>query len=310
MSQGERMARLLEEQGRFRSRQQTKDSHVHTLLVVQPKASRYIAPQNQTPTALSVTGTHIVSATDRGVPANVYNGGNAVPSCCSAVSYNGNSNFAGADGIVQQRQACAVCPTDNYWLYNGYAIDMSGPDVKGGVCCPLPNLPNTAKQTAAEKCANCLQFYFPSPTQPRCCYGTPYTSQYLYPRLPPSMETGVRFGDDRVPEQGCPPVSISAPSISSPGDCGPWVIQFNYTGADVGLNVAIVDGNGAAVENVVLGAVVLENGLGSVTITSVNGLGAGVRATAVLTLSSYCDGRNTVSVTQNVSFSINAGCGT
>lgn len=243
------MARLLEEQGRFRSRQQTKDSHVHTLLIVQPKASRYIAPQNQTPTALSVAGTHIVSATDRAVPANVYNGGNAVPSCCSAVAYNGNSNFAGADGIAQQRQACAVCPTDNYWLFNGYSIDMSGQYVKGGVCCPVPNLPNTAQQTSWEKCSNCLKFYFPRHF--RCCYGTPYPSSQLYPRLPPDMDLE-RYGDNRLPEQPCNYPQIANLTVIPPVagyTNGPWSLGWQETNNALTWSVqaTVYDENGTAV---------------------------------------------------------------
>jgi hypothetical protein len=200
MSQGERMNRLLEQQGRFRSRQQTRDASEYTH-IVQAKSSRIIFAQNRSPNSLGIPGSQVVSATDRAIPANVYNGGQPVPSCCSETITDGANNFSGSLGLAQKAQGCAICPTDNYWLFNGYAIDMSGEFVKGGYCCPVPPLPNTAKQTAAEKCANCLRFYFPNPAQPSVCINcsSPYPQSALYPPAPIDWELR-RYGEAGVPQ--------------------------------------------------------------------------------------------------------------
>lgn len=202
MSQGERMARLLQEQGRYRSRQQTKDSS-HQTLIVQAKASTVVFPQNRTPDTLTIEGSRVIGPTDKGIPANIYSSDGAPIGCCATVVANGSETFDQQNALLQKAQGCAICSTQDYWLYDGYAIDMSGEFIKGGYTCPIPNQVNTAKTTEAQQCAACLKFYFPSPAQPTCCYNTPYESQYLYPPQPIDWELR-RYGDSgtvpQVPE--------------------------------------------------------------------------------------------------------------
>jgi hypothetical protein len=195
MSQGERMMRLQEESNRFLSRRQTKDSGQQTL-IVQAKASGYIFNQNRTPTRLAIATTVVVGPTDKAIPANVYNPDGQVPTCCATKVTNGSETFDEQNAVLQRAQACAICANPDYATTNGYSIDLR---TLGGNCCPLPNLVNTAKTTAAEKCASCLQFYFPTPAQPTCCYGTPYPSSALYPPQPIDWELR-RYGEAGVPQ--------------------------------------------------------------------------------------------------------------
>jgi hypothetical protein len=196
MSQGERMARLLEQQGRFRSRQQTTSSWHHTREIVQPKSSGYVFPENRVPGRYAIQGTvvrqgsEVPGGTDSSITKNVYSADGAPIGCCATVVASGTETFGGQEALIQKAQSC-ICSNegDKYWLYDGYAIDMNGPSVKGGVCCPLPNLPNTAKTTAAEKCASCLNFYFPSPAQPRVCQSCG----------DPALLSNQRYGDAGVP---------------------------------------------------------------------------------------------------------------
>jgi hypothetical protein len=196
MSQGERIARLVESQGRYRSRQQTTSSWHHTREIVQPKSSGVVFPENRTPTNYAIQGTvvrqgsEVPGGTDSSITKNVYSADGAPIGCCATVVTSGTETFGGQEALIQKAQSC-ICSNegDKYWLYNGYAIDMNGPSVKGGVCCPLPNLLNTAKTTAAEKCSSCLNFYFPSPAQPRVCSSCG----------DPALLSNQRFGDAGVP---------------------------------------------------------------------------------------------------------------
>ena len=195
MSQGERMARLLEQQGRFRSRQQTTSSWHHTREIVQPKSSAYLQPQNRTiryavPNQVVAQGSQVPGSRDVAIGKNTYTEDGGPVGCCAAVVASGTETFGGQEALLQKAQSC-ICSNegDKYWLYNGYAIDMSGTLVKGGYCCPLPNLPNTAKTTAAEKCSSCLKFFFPSPAQPRVCQSCG----------DPALLSNQRYGDAGVP---------------------------------------------------------------------------------------------------------------
>lgn len=195
MSQGERMARLLEEQGRYRSRQQTTSSWHHTREIVQPRSSGYLQPQNRTiryavPGSVVSQGSQVPGSRDRAIGQNTYTSDGGPIACCASVVYSGTETFDEQNAILQQAQGCAVCsPVNSYWLYNGYSIDMSGTLIKGGVTCPIPNLVNTAKTTAAEQCASCLKFYFPSPAQPRVCQSCG----------DPALLSNQRYGDAGVP---------------------------------------------------------------------------------------------------------------
>ena len=199
MSQGERMSRLLEQQGRFRSRQQTRDSWDHTRNIVQPRASGTVFPANRTVTAMSIQntvvrqGSEVPGSTDSAITKNVYNATGAPIGCSATVVASGTETFDEENALLKRAQGCAVCsPVNSYWLYNGYAVDMSGALVKGGWDYPVPNLVNTAKTTAAEQCASCQQFYFPSPSQPTTCKSCNN----------PALFSNLRFGDVRVPQTG------------------------------------------------------------------------------------------------------------
>ena len=94
----------------------------------------------------------------------------------------------------------AICCQPDYSQTNGYAIDLS---TLGVYCCPLPNLPNTAKVPASLQCASCLKFYFPNPAQPSLCTGcnTSYPQSSLYPPQPIDSELR-RYGEAGVPRVG------------------------------------------------------------------------------------------------------------
>lgn len=190
------MARLLEQQGRYRSRQQTTSSWNHTREIVQPRASGTVFPEERTPTNYAIQGTvvrqgsEVPGGLDSSITKNVYSADGAPIGCCATYVTSGTETYDQQNAIIQKAQKCAVCsPVNAYWLYNSYTIDMSGDLVKGGVTCPLPNLVNTAKTTQAEQCASCLQFYFPSPAQPRVCSTCG----------DPALLSNQRYGDIRVP---------------------------------------------------------------------------------------------------------------
>ena len=193
------MARLLQEQGRYRSRQQTTSSWHHTREIVQPRSSGVVFPENRTPTNYAIQGTvvsqgsEVPNTRDSAIGKNVYSADGAPIGCCATVVKSGTETFGGQEALVQKAQSC-ICSNegDKYWLYNGYSIDMSGTLVKGGWTCPIPNLVNTAKTTAAEQCASCLQFYFPSPAQPKTCQSCGN----------PALLSNQRYGDIRVPMTG------------------------------------------------------------------------------------------------------------
>lgn len=190
------MARLLQEQGRYRSRQQTTSSWHHTREIVQPKASAYVFPENRTPSRYAIQGTvvrqgsEVPGGLDSSITKNVYSADGAPIGCSATYVTSGTETFGGQEALIQKAQSC-ICSNegDKYWLYNGYAIDMSGTLVKGGWTCPVPNLVNTAKTTSAEQCASCLRFYFPSPAQPRVCTSCG----------DPALLSNQRYGDAGVP---------------------------------------------------------------------------------------------------------------
>jgi hypothetical protein len=196
MSQGERMARLLEQQGRYRTRQQTTSSWNHTREIVQPRASGTVFPETRTPTNYAIQGSvvrqgsEVPGGLDSSITKNVYSANGAPIGCCATYVTSGTETYDEQNALIQKAQGCAVCsPVNSYWLSNGYAIDMSGTLIKGGWTCPIPNLVNTAKTTAAEQCASCLNFYFPSPAQPRVCASCG----------DPALLSNQRYGDAGVP---------------------------------------------------------------------------------------------------------------
>jgi hypothetical protein len=206
MSQGERMLRLQESSNRYLSRRQTKDASQQTL-INQAKASKVVFPGTQTPTSQAIAtsvvivGSQVPGARDSSIGHNVYSADGAPIGCCATSVTSGSETWSGSQGLAQQKEGCAICANPDYATQNGYAIDMNA---IGGNCCPLPNLPNTAKVPGYIQCSTCLKFYFPNPAQPRSCAcqsGTPYASQYLYPPPPESAEQQ-RYGDIRVPQHG------------------------------------------------------------------------------------------------------------
>lgn len=190
------MARLLEQQGRFRTRQQTRDSWDYTRNIVQPRASGTVFPQIRNPSRYAIQntvvrqGSEVPGSIDSSITKNVYSADGAPIGCSATVVTSGTETFDEQNALLKEAQGCAVCsPVNSYWLYNGYAVDMSGTLIKGGWQCPVPNLVNTAKTTAAEQCASCLQFYFPSPAQPRVCTSCG----------DPALLSNQRYGDAGVP---------------------------------------------------------------------------------------------------------------
>lgn len=292
MSQGERIARLQEQSNRYLSRRQTKDCSQQTL-IVQAKASKYLQPQHRTPTSYAVEnkvvsqGSQVPLSRDTAIGKNVYSADGAPLGCCATVVASGTTTFNEARAVLKKAEGCAICANPDYSLSNGYSIDLSGPNVVGGVCCPEPNLPNTAKTTAAEQCAACKKFYFPSPTPRKCTFCTPYPSSALYPRLPPAWEDG-KYGDDRVP-QNVPEVpedscSGNIPFISDlvQEDIEGIAISFNYSGEGLQVSVDVSGENleSWAVETTSLGLItfssicVTETSEVTITITLENECGS------------------------------------
>lgn len=195
MSQGERIWRLQQSSNRFLSRQQTKDASQQTL-INQAKASKFVFPEERTPSALAIQTKKTLQQSDTGIPANGI--GFVDESCCATSVTNGSETFSGPTALAHQKEACAICANPDYATTNGYSIDLQP---LGGVCCPLPPLPNTAQVPAAFQCASCQKFYFPIPSQPPLCTGcsTPYPESSLYPPQPLDSELR-RYGDIRVPQ--------------------------------------------------------------------------------------------------------------
>ena len=200
MSQGELIWRRQQESKRFLSRQQTKDSSLQTY-INQAKASQVV--YQPVPQRRAIPGTEVRGPTDRGINANVYNPDGQLPTCCATVVNNDIRNINQQDRVAMKNTGAVLCCAPDYSQFNGYAIDLSGQYVKGGVTCPLPNLVNTAKVPAALQCAACLQFYFPTPAQPSLCTGcnTPYPQSSLYPPQPIDSELR-RYGEAGVPRVG------------------------------------------------------------------------------------------------------------
>jgi hypothetical protein len=200
MSQGELIWRKQQESKRFLSRQQTKDCSLQTY-INQAKASRVI--YTPTPTGRGIPGSIAVGPTDRGINANVYNPDGQVPTCCATTVTNDIYNINQQNRVAMKNAGAVICCEADYSLFNGYAIDLSGQFVKGGVTYPLPNLVNTAKVPGAESCASCKKFYFPVPAQPPLCSNcsTTYPSSSLYPPPPLDPRFG-HYGDAGVPRVG------------------------------------------------------------------------------------------------------------
>jgi hypothetical protein len=200
MSQGELIAKRLQESKRFLSRQQTKDCSLQTY-INQAKASQVL--YQPVPQRLAIPGTETRGPTDRGIYANVYNPDGQVPTCCASVVNNDIRNINHQNRVAMKNAGAVICCAPDYSQFNGYSVDLSGTLVKGGVTCPLPNQPNPAKVPAALQCASCLKFYFPNPVQPPLCTGcnTPYPQSYLYPPQPIDSELR-RYGEAGVPRVG------------------------------------------------------------------------------------------------------------
>ncbi len=200
MSQGELIAKRQQEAKRFLSRQQTKDCSLQTY-INQAKSSQFI--YQPVTWRRAIPGTEVRGPTDRGIKANVYNPDGQLPTCCATVVNNDIRNVNQQNRVAMKNAGAAMCCGQDYALFNGYAVDLSGEYVKGGWAYPLANLPNTAKTTQAQQCASCLKFYFPNPAQPSLCTGcnTPYPQSSLYPPQPIDSELR-RYGEAGVPRVG------------------------------------------------------------------------------------------------------------
>jgi hypothetical protein len=196
MSQGELIWRRQQESKRFLSRQQTKDSSLQTY-INQAKASTKIFTPS--PTAQSIQGSQAVGPVEKGLNNNTYQA-TPVGACCSQTFASGNETFNERGAVEMKNAGAAICCQPDYSQTNGYAIDLS---TLGVYCCPLPNLPNTAKVPASLQCASCLKFYFPNPAQPSLCTGcnTSYPQSSLYPPQPIDSELR-RYGEAGVPRVG------------------------------------------------------------------------------------------------------------
>jgi hypothetical protein len=196
MSQGELIYRRQQESKRFLSRQQTKDCSLQTY-INQAKASTKIftpSPTNQT-----IQGSQAVGPVEKGLNNNTYQA-TPVGACCSVTYASGNETFNERSAVEMKNAGAAICCQPDYSRTNGYAIDLA---TLGAYCCPLPNLPNTAKTTQAQQCASCLTFNFPNPAQPPLCTGcnTSYPQSSLYPPQPIDSELR-RYGAAGVPRVG------------------------------------------------------------------------------------------------------------
>ena len=306
MSQGERLWRLQQSSNRYLSRQQTTSSWNHTREIVQPRSSGVVFPATKTPTNQAIQntvvrmGSEVPGGTDSAITKNVYNATGAPIGCSANVVTSGSETFDEANALIQKAQSVRCCNKINeYWNYNGYSIDVTGgkdlsggfiTGIKGGVCCPLPNLVNNAQLPNWVKCSYCLNFYNPT-VSAKCCYGTPYPSSQLYPRQPIDWELR-RYGDDRVPE-GCGP----APTITNFGivgvipGTGPWQVAWTQTNTQT-VGVVVYDGN-----NQIYPAVITYDSLSQVTIADFTNTGDSATYTVVVTATNDCG-----SVTQSGTF--------
>lgn len=279
------MARLLEEQGRYRSRQQTRDSWDYTRNIVQARASGYVFPQNRTPSLYAIQGTvvrqgsEVPGGTDSSITKNVYSADGAPIGCCATVVASGTETFDNQNALIKKAQSC-ICKNegDKYWLYNGYAIDMSGTLVKGGWTCPIPNLVNTAKTTQAEQCASCKMFYFPNPAQPSLCPAcpVPYPNNRFYPPPPIDWELR-RYGDGtRIPQDCGPDPTLGDITITGlVYGQGPWIANWTQTNTQT-IGAAVFDTTMTP-----YAATITVNSLTQVTIADFT---AGVRKNGLFTL--------------------------
>jgi hypothetical protein len=196
MSQGELIWRRQQESKRFLSRQQTKDSSLQTY-INQAKASTTIF--TPTPTKQSIQGSTAVGPVEKGLNNNTYQATPVQP-CCSVTYASGNETFNERSAVEMKNTGAVLCCQPDYAQTNGYSIDLR---TLGAYCCPLPNLPNTAKVPESLQCAACLKFYFPVPAQPSICSGcsTPYPQSSLYPPKPIDWELQ-RYGEAGVPRVG------------------------------------------------------------------------------------------------------------
>jgi hypothetical protein len=196
MSQGELMWRRQQESQRFLSRKQTKDSSLQTYIIQAKSSTKIFTPL---PERQSIPGSRAVGPEDRGINNNTYQSP-PVGACCSQTYASGNETFNERGAVEMKNAGNAICCQPDYASQNGYAIDLA---TLGAYCCPLPNLPNTAKVPASLQCAACLQFYFPVPAQPSLCTGcnTTYPASALYPPQPIDSELR-RYGEAGVPRVG------------------------------------------------------------------------------------------------------------
>ncbi len=196
MSQGELIWRRQQESKRFLSRQQTKDSSLQTYINQAKASTKIFTP---TPTAQTIQGSQAVGPVEKGLNNNTYQ---AVPvqACCSVTYASGNETFNERGAVEMKNTGAVLCCEPDYSQFNGYSVDLN---TLGAYCCPLPNLPNTAKVPASIQCATCLKFYFPVPDQPSLCTGcnTPYPQSSLYPPQPIDSELR-RYGEAGVPRVG------------------------------------------------------------------------------------------------------------
>lgn len=199
MSQGELLWKRQQEAKRFLSRQQTKDCSLQTY-INQAKASKQIFTPS--PSAQNIQGSYTKGALEKGINNNTYQP-TPVQACCSTEVTSGSQTINQQNRVAMKNAGAVICCEPDYSLFNGYAIDLSGQFVKGGVTYPLPNLVNTAKVPGALSCASCKKFYFPVPAQPALCSncGTTYPQTSLYP--PPPIDAQLRrYGDAGVPRVG------------------------------------------------------------------------------------------------------------
>ncbi len=193
MSQGELTWRRQQEAKRFLSRQQTKDSSLQTFIVQAKASTKIFTP---TPTAQTIQGSTAVGPVEKGLNNNTYQATPVQP-CCATTFASGNETINEQNRVAMKNAGAVICCGPDYALQNGYSIDLR---TLGGQCCPLPNLPNTAKVPASLECASCKKFYFPIPAQPPLCSncGTNYPNTALYPPPPIDPRFG-HYGEAGVP---------------------------------------------------------------------------------------------------------------
>lgn len=299
MSEGERLWRLQQSSNRFLSRQQTTTSWNHTREIVQPRSSGVVFPKERTPSKYNIQGSvvsqgsQVPGSRDNAIGKNVYSADGAPIGCCATVVTSGTETFDQTNALIQKAQSSAICCQPDYAKQNGYSIDLKP---LGGVCCPLPNLPNDAKVTDAFKCSSCLQFYFPNPAQPKCCPDTPYPQSALYPPPPIDWELR-RYGDIRVPQQAEKEFCGPAPNISNleitamSFGTGPWLVNWDQVGAQY-VTVSVYDPN-----NQVYSASITYNSITEAVIDDFTDSGSGTNYEVVVKLYNECG-----SVSQRTTF--------